>query len=209
MIDEDTIQRIKVCGIFLIEIYKITTGTLTSLFIPQSCGDHVCTLQENLNQSDLTHRSLLYWNFITMTMFYMYYFVELRREEWAIEYLDIDNDKPDNGLKELIRKEPKLDKKMDKLNLLYYRTLKSTCILYSVNGLMTCSVLRDRYYNNSTLSCFLSFSLLVIHKLYNSYCVATQSVHEDKMMSSYMSEFVSFNIIDKDYKRETEKHVQP
>ena len=68
MIDEDTIQRIKVCGIFLIEIYKITTGTLTSLFIPQSCGDHVCTLQENLNQSDLTHRSLLYWNFITMTM---------------------------------------------------------------------------------------------------------------------------------------------
>ena len=49
------------------------------------------------------------------------------------------------------------------------------------------------------ISCFFSFTLLVTNKLYNSYGVAKQSVKNDKMMSAYMSEFVSFNVIDKDY----------
>ena len=36
-------------------------------------------------------------------------------------------------------------------------------------------------------------------KLYNSLEVAKQSVKNDKMMSAYMSEFVSFNVLDADY----------
>jgi hypothetical protein len=36
-------------------------------------------------------------------------------------------------------------------------------------------------------------------KLYNSLSVAYYSVKDDKMMSAFMSEFVSFNVLDKDY----------
>ena len=36
-------------------------------------------------------------------------------------------------------------------------------------------------------------------KLYNSLEVARQSVKNDKMTSAYMSEFVSFNVLDEDY----------
>jgi|TARA_B110000211_G_C13626838_1_gene355682 hypothetical protein len=39
-------------------------------------------------------------------------------------------------------------------------------------------------------------------KLYNSYSVAYQSVKNDKMMSAYMNEFVSYNVIDDDYVKE-------
>ena len=60
-------------------------------------------------------------------------------------------------------------------------------------------MMNDNYYNNSTISCFISFSLLVIMKLYNSLNVGYQSVKNDKMMSAYMSEFVSYNVIDTDY----------
>ena len=35
--------------------------------------------------------------------------------------------------------------------------------------------------------------------------VARQSVKNDKMMSAYMSEFVSFNVLDADYLKEKEK----
>ena len=111
MIDHDIIQRLKVAGIFLLQFYKVTTGTLTGIFIPQSCGDHVCSLQENLNNSNNDHKLIIYWNVFTMFMFYVYYFVELRREEWSIKYLDIDNDKPDNSLREIIIQDPKLNKK--------------------------------------------------------------------------------------------------
>lgn len=51
----------------------------------------------------------------------------------------------------------------------------------------------------STISCFASFVLLVLMKLFNSLTVAYQSVKNDKMMSSYMSEFVSYNVLDEDY----------
>tara|TARA_B100001123_G_C15337494_1_gene1033441 strand:- start:3249 stop:3467 length:219 start_codon:yes stop_codon:yes gene_type:complete len=36
-------------------------------------------------------------------------------------------------------------------------------------------------------------------KLYNSVNVGYQSVKNDKMSSAYISEFVSYNVLDKDY----------
>ena len=36
-------------------------------------------------------------------------------------------------------------------------------------------------------------------KLYNSFTVSYYSVKSDKMMSAYMSEFVSYNVLDSDY----------
>lgn len=199
MITDDTKQRIKVIGIFLLQIYKITTGTMMSLFIPQSCGDRMCTLTENYENSELYHKTLFYWNTFSMFLFLVCYSVELRREEWCVKYLDIDNNFPDNSLKEIIVKEKDLDKKMDKLNKYYYDILIGTTITYFINMLLTIKMINDNYHSNSTISCFMSFSLLVLMKIYNSWNVAYQSVKNDKMMSAYMCEFVSFNVLDTDY----------
>jgi len=203
MIDQDIIQRVKVAGIFLLQIYKVTTGTMLSLFIPQSCGSEessrICSLQENYENSDGYHKTVFFWNAFSFLTFFTYYMIELRREEWSIKYLDIDNNKPDNSLKQIIVKEPKLDKTMDRLNLWYYRSLVFNCGVYGINLALSAKLVKDGYHSSSTLSCFFSFSLLVLMKLYNSLGVATQSVKNDKMMSAYMSEFVSFNVLDGDY----------
>jgi hypothetical protein len=182
---------------------------LLSLFVPQACssdgssdsdnGSRICTLQENFDNADGYHKTVLYWNMFSMFTFFTYYLIELRREEWAIKYLDIDNDKPDNSLKEIIRQEPELDRRMDKLNLLYYRTLMFNCGTYGINLGLSAKLVKDGYHSSSTLSCFISFALLVLMKLYNSLEVAQQSVKNDKMTSAYMSEFVSFNVLDEDY----------
>ena len=214
-IDPDIIQRVKVAGLFVLELYRVTTGTMLSLFIPQSCGNeingddnHVCTLQENFNNADGYHKTVLYWNMFSLFTFFSYYAVELRREEWAIKYLDIDNDKPDNSLKEIIVKEPVLDKKMDKLNLIYYRSLLFNCGVYTINLGLTGKLIKDGYHSSSTLSCFTSFSLLVLMKLYSSLEVARQSVKDDKMTSAFMKEFVSYNVLDSDYLENKEKEKQ-
>ena len=207
-LDVDLVQRIKVAGIFLLQIYKVTTGTMLSLFIPQSCGDKICSLQENYENSEAYHQMVFYWNAFAMLTFFSYYLVELRREEWAIKYLDINNDLPDNSLKEIIRKDPPLDKKMDKLNIYYYNLLRFNCGVYFVNICLTVKMIKDSYHSSSTLSCFVSFVLLVLMKLYNSVVVARESVHNDKMMSAYMSEFVSFNVLDKDYVEEKQNMLE-
>tara|TARA_B100000214_G_C23932362_1_gene611432 strand:- start:230 stop:985 length:756 start_codon:yes stop_codon:yes gene_type:complete len=202
LIDTDIKQRVKVIGIFVLQSYKILMGTMLSIFIPQSCGDQMCTLQENYNNSELYHKSLFYCNCTSLFLFLCSYIIELRREEWCVKYLDIDNNYPDNSLKEIIVKEKKLDLYMDKINKRYYDALLITTFVYSINIAMTIKMIYNDYHSNSTLSCFASFTLLVLMKLYNSLSVARQSVLNDKMMSAYMSEFVSFNVLDNDYIKE-------
>ncbi len=197
--DIDVIHRVKITGLFFLQFYKITTGTLLTVFIPQSCGDEICSLKENYENDEIYHKITLYWNFVTMFLFCCSYILELRREEWSIKYLDIDNNKSDNALKEIIKLEPILDKKMDKLNIIYYRSMILTSIFYFINILLSIKLLKDKYHSSSTISCFFSFTILVMMKLFNSLSVARQSVKNDKMTSAYMCEFVSYNVLDQDY----------
>jgi len=204
MIDVDLIQRIKVTGLFFLQFYKILTGTMLTLFIPQNCEEQICTITENYENKDIYHKMTLYWNILTLFSFIITYFYELKRENWSIKYLDIDYNLPDNNLKSIIVKEPKLDKQMDKMNIYYKNIVSITMFLYFVNLCLTIRLLNINYHSSSTLSCFISFSLLVMMKLYNSFTVAYNSVKNDKMTSAYMSEFVSFNVLDSDYLKEKE-----
>ncbi len=210
-IDQDFGQRIKVMGIFSLQFYKVLMGTMLSLFVPQACyeeiGDgseerknlQICTLTQNYENSDIYHQITLSWNTLSFVCFLFCYVLELRRENWAIKYLDIDNDKSDNSLKQIIVLEPKLDKQMDKLNKIYFYGLSITAIIYFINVCLMINILLQDYHSMSTISCFISFVLLVQMKLYNSLSIAYQSVKSDKMMSAFMSEFVSYNVLDSDY----------
>ena len=52
-IDIDIIRRNKVFVLFLLQFYKITTGTLLTIFIPQNCGDENCTLKQNYENNEI------------------------------------------------------------------------------------------------------------------------------------------------------------
>ena len=201
MIDVDLIQRLKVGGTFLLELYKVSVGCMLTLFVPQACGDEICTFQQNYEKTTGYNRTALLTNGFSLMMFVISYGVELRRENWAIHYLDVDYDKPDNSLKEIIRREPILDKKMDRLNKIYYYTLLTTSGVYVVNMGLMGKILYDDYHSMSTISCTASFALLVLMKLYNSLCVAKVSIKQDEMRSAFLREFTSFNVLDADYVR--------
>jgi hypothetical protein len=203
-IDQDIIQRFKVIGIFTIQFYKITTGTMLTLFVPQACESdkgiiEICTLKENYENDELYHQITMYWNIFTFLCFMMCYLLELKREHWAIKYLDIDNNRPDNSLKNIIIHEPELDKRMDRLNKYYFYGFVGTSFCYFINIVLMIHILVKNYHSMSTISCFVSFVLLVNMKLYNSLNIGYQSVKNDKMMSAFMNEFVSYNVLDSDY----------
>ena len=62
IIDQDIVQRIKVFGIFTLQFYKVLTGTMLTLFIPQACPDtsdssgeismRICTISENFENNE-------------------------------------------------------------------------------------------------------------------------------------------------------------
>ena len=100
-IDQDIIQRTKVIGIFMLQFYKVLTGTMLSLFIPQACyvennSLQVCSLSQNYEKSEIYHQLTMYWNIFSFLCFIFCYLLELKREHWAIKFLDVDNAKPDN-----------------------------------------------------------------------------------------------------------------
>jgi hypothetical protein len=204
-VDQDIIQRIKVGGIFMLQFYKVLTGTMLTLFVPQACYGledgslQICTLTQNYENNEIYHQVTMYWNFLSFLLFIGCYSVELKRENWAIKFLDIDNNRPDNSLKQIIVFEPELDKRMDKLNRMYFYGLLITSFAYFVNVMLMIRILVNDYHSMSTMSCFISFVLLVNMKLYNSLSVAYHSLKSDKMMSAFMSEFVSYNVLDADY----------
>jgi hypothetical protein len=199
MVNQDTIQRIKVCGFFVLELYKITTGTLLSLFVPQKCNEHVCTITENLNNKETMHSIVMYTNFASMFLFLSYYMVELYREEWCVKNLDVDHNYSDNHLKKIIVKLPNLNKRMDTLNKCYYHLFNLNCFFYTINLGVSIKLLNDNYHSSATISSFCSFVLLVMMKLYGSYEVSRISIKDDKMTSAFIKEFISFNVIDKDF----------
>ena len=215
MIDQDIVQRIKVMGIFMLQFYKVLTGTMLTLFVPQACGQseeimdgssifipdgvRICTITENFENNEIYHRFTLYFNMLSFFCFIYVYILELQRENWSITYLDVDKDKSDNALKSIIMNEPKLDKKMDRLNKLYFYGLSVTAFVYMINMLLMINILYQDYHSASTLSCFISFTLLVQMKLYNSLSIAYKSFKNDTMLSAFLTEFVSFNVLDKDY----------
>ena len=203
-VDQDIVQRTKVIGIFMLQFYKVLTGTMLSLFIPQACyweenSLQVCSLSQNYEKTEVYHQLTMYWNVFSFLCFVFCYLLELKREHWAIKFLDVDNDKPDNSLKEIIVNEPILDKKMDFINKIYFEGLVITSGIYFINIGLMIKLLITEYHSMSTISCFISFVLLVNMKLYNSLSVAYQSVKNDKMMSAFMSEFIYYNVLDPDY----------
>ena len=87
MLNLDILQRLKVCGLFFLQFYKITTGTLLTLFIPQKCEDNLinnteiyqCSIIDNYENNGNYFQKTLYWNIITMNLFLFTYFLELKR----------------------------------------------------------------------------------------------------------------------------------
>ena len=213
-IDQDIIQRIKVAGIFMLQFYKVLTGTMLTLFVPQACGqseeimdgssifipdglsERICSISENFENNEIYHRFTLYFNMLSFFCFIYVYILELQRENWSITYLDVDKDESDNALKSIIVNEPKLDKKMDRLNKLYFYGLSVTAFVYMINMILMINILYQDYHSASTLSCFISFTLLVQMKLYNSLSIAYKSFKNDTMLSAFLTEFVSFNVLD-------------
>ena len=89
-IDQDIIQRIKVTGIFCLQFYKVLTGTMLSLFIPQACYEsisdgsemiytdevRICTLTQNFENNEVYHKLTLEYNIFFM--FYLLLFFRIK-----------------------------------------------------------------------------------------------------------------------------------
>ena len=87
-------------------------GAFLVAFVPQKCEDTVCTLNENMTRPDTMSIIAISFNSITFFTFLCLYYVEVKRENKLITYLDVNKFEPaDNeSVGEALKNYPKKKK---------------------------------------------------------------------------------------------------
>ena len=212
-VDQDLKERLKIGALWVFQSYKVIMGSLFILFVPQKCEelveysgstdgeyqDVICSVSDNLNKKDdLFHDITLGFNFLCVGLFLVTYIVELRRENWCVKHLDINHDFPDNHLDDIIDQIPELKIELRNRNSRYFKITSVTSGVYAINLILSSIIIYDNYVGIQAVTSYTSYVALILLKIYNSLFIGYESLHNDKALSGYITEYSSFNVFDED-----------
>lgn len=196
----DSKQRITTLLLMCLEFYKVIMGTFLIVFVPQNCNGTICTATENFFKEGDLYFGGNVCNFATFGAIGTLYFIELRRENWCIQYLDIDDEKSTNNLDMEIEAYPKYKKEMNRLNNNYVNATYFAVFMMCINFIVSGFTVYQTNTGTNSITSFISFFLLVSMKLYNAWSVGRLSIKDERANSAYMKEPKTYNTIDSDYR---------
>ena len=199
-IDVDTKQRIMTSMYMMMEIYKVLMGTFLVIFVPQQCGNKICGSTENFFKGGMINTVGNISNIVTFTSIGTLYFIEMKRENWCIKYLDIDDNKTTNNLDTEIEKYPKYKNEMHQLNKNYLISVYFALFMMIANFIISGFTVYQSYAGPNSITTFISFFMLVSLKLYSSWNVGSLSVKYERANSAYLKEPKTYNTIDEDHR---------
>ena len=91
--DQDFMQKVNVTTTVCFELYRSIISSFLILFVPQKCGDHLCSINENLALDNELYSTGLVFNFMTMFLLVILYYTEVKRENKLITYLEVNKSK--------------------------------------------------------------------------------------------------------------------
>jgi hypothetical protein len=203
-VTNDSKERMKIFGSFMLQSYKVVMGTMLSLFVAQKCEneqgvEQICSLEENRNRQEVFPSAVFLFNGMTLIAFIATYLVELMREDWCVENFDIEPSVPDIAINDTLKNKRELREELHFRNKLYFKCVRTTAIMYFFNVILSAYLVLSEEYQigSATKTGFMSFVLLVTNKLWSSYSVAKKSSQKGIARSAYMREWSSFNILDR------------
>ena len=94
---QDTKQKINVAISFGLEFYRVLMGCLLIVFVPQKCDDEICGFGENIFNGNIITDVAFYFNLVTCLIFCIFYNYEIKRENMLINYLEVNDDLPNDN----------------------------------------------------------------------------------------------------------------
>lgn len=195
--DQNFVQKVGVATALAVELYRVMVSSFLILFVPQKCGDHVCSYSENLVLENELYSAGIILNFITMACFLFLYYIEVRRENKLITYLDVNKNMPTDN--------DSVGKSLDKLDDIrktsiwafdkhYQRVGYASILMFVGNSIVSGVVVYNYYLDNQTTTTLITNVLFMTTKLYDVY----STVHTDKNIfySAYLKAKVQFNDVD-------------
>jgi hypothetical protein len=196
-ITTDSKQRIQSIFTFLLEFYKVVMGSFLTVFVPQECDGHMCTMYETV-QNEM---ACFIFNVVSCLTLVRLYFIELRRENWCIEYLDIDPAKSNDNLDKEIEEYPEFKKIMKTINEKYRRNALICIAFQIVNITMSIVYISFHWAGSVAVTPLIGYIILMCSKLYNTRFISNASLVEERAYSAYLTISRTYNTIDEDHKK--------
>jgi hypothetical protein len=197
--DQDFNQKMSVAITVVLEMYRILVSSFLVLFVPQKCGEHVCSLSENMVLENELYSSGLVFNFITMASFLAMYTFEIKRENRLITYLEVNKSVPtDNSSVGLALELLQKDKRDSiwALDKYYQYSGWASIILFVINTILSGFVVYNYYLDSQTTSTYITNILFMITKLADVH--TTVNTEKNVFYSAYMKGKVQYNDVDPD-----------
>ena len=96
-LSQDSKQKMNVLISFGLEFYRVLMGCMLMVFVPQKCGGEICGFGENILNGNRLVDAGFFINLITCLVFCGFYFVEVKRENKLINYLEVNDDIPNDN----------------------------------------------------------------------------------------------------------------
>ena len=187
-------QKMNIVFTLILEIYRLLMGTLLIIFVPQKCHDNICSINQNIYRDDIFSQITISFNIITFTSFLFLYFIEMKRENKLITYLEfnkfnsIDNDSVGIALKKL----PIVKKyKIFKYDEYYYNIGYISTCSFMINTLCSSIVIYSNYLNSNTLTVYLTNVIFMTLKI--SDVLSIINTKKYVFYSAYLKNNVQFN----------------
>lgn len=196
---QDFAQKTNVATTLVLEIYRVLMGAFLIAFVPQKCEDNVCTLYQNINRKDTMSVIAISFNSITLFIFLILYYVEVKRENKLITYLEVnkfeplDNESVGNALKKISPKKKRTIWNYDR----YYKNAGYfSSIAFILNAIISSIVVYGHYLDSKTVTVYLTNFLFMGTKVYDVY--NTVNTKRNIFYSAYLKNKVQFNDVDPD-----------
>ena len=197
--DQDFNQKIGVATTLVLELYKVLMGAMLVIFVPQKCGSDMCSISQNVERTDSLSQAALSFNIITVLSFLALYFVEVKRENKMINYLEVnrftpvDNETVGEALEKLaVAKKQKI---WD-YDGYYQKAGYASTIAFSLNSILSFIVVYDNYLDSKTITVFLTNILLMGLKVADVF--STVNTKKNVFYSAYLKNKVQYNDVDPD-----------
>jgi hypothetical protein len=195
--DQDFQQKSNVYLTLVIELYRVLVGSLLIMFVPQKCGEEVCGMTELVNSTDSVDNATLAMNIFSLCAFCGLYFVEVKRENKLITYLEVDKTLPtdNDAVGEALIQLP-VAKKESILYLdgLYQKVSYVALAAFLVNSGLSGYTVFNNYLDDKTFTVYLTNVLFMAFKLKEAYDIS--NTKKNVFYSAYLTQPVQFNNVD-------------
>ena len=196
--DQDFQQKTGVTITVVLELYRVLVASFLILFVPQTCGDHICSISENAQTgADPLYNAGFSFNCITLIAFLAMYFAEIKREGKMIAYLDVNPKcKTDNdSVGEVLARLP--EQRRDVIlfyDNLYQKTGYFALTCFVINTALSGVVVYKYYLDDKTTSTFITSVLFMITKMADVY--STVKTEKNVFYSAYLKGKIQYNDLD-------------